>query len=370
MVSGEDISREPPSDVPCETIGRYAQAVCYRNGLFSSVYRARAPVESDHDAIGRMVALKVTTPSMMVEPHDSQREARILQGLRHDHVIPLLDTFQQSGGRLVLVFPFMPYDLRSLLDKGRLQPDQAISHIRDMFAALAFLHSAGVIHRDIKPSNVLLKTPSGPAYLADFGIAWSPNDIESEMSNKKFTEVGTTCYRPPELLFGHKSYGCSLDLWAAGCVVAETASLSCDTLFRSGDLGSELALIQSIFKSLGTPNSSTWPESSGFPDWGKMAFQDFPAKPWSDLLPRASPSARDLVSNLVCYESSLRLSAEDVRDLSRLLVNTDHCPGTGTSISHQLVSFSARQTWVLPLSCASGHSQLIDRSETLHTTSE
>ena len=195
----------------------------------------------------------------MVEPHDSAREARILGALHNDHVVPLLDVFQQAGGRLVLVFPFLPYGLQSLLDKGRLQQDQAQSHLRDLFGGLAYLHAAGIIHRDVKPSNILLKTPSGPAFLADFGIAWSQVDVASEPPEAKITDVGTTSYRPPELLFGNRKYGCSLDLWAAGCVVAEAASLSNITLFDSGDLGSELALIQSIFKSLGTPTIETWP---------------------------------------------------------------------------------------------------------------
>lgn len=28
-------------------------------------------------------------------------------------------------------------------------------------------------------------------------------------------------YRPPELLMGSSSYGCAVDMWAAGCVLAE-----------------------------------------------------------------------------------------------------------------------------------------------------
>jgi hypothetical protein len=60
-------------------------------------------------------------------------------------------------------------------------------------------------------------------------------------------------------LFGNKQYGCSLDLWAAGCTVAEALDPSHETLFDSGELGSDLALIQSVFKKLGTPNVEVWP---------------------------------------------------------------------------------------------------------------
>ena len=82
---------------------------------------------------------------------------------------------------------------------------------------------------------------------------------ETEPASKKITEVGSTCYRPPELLFGHTSYGCALDMWAAGCVTAEFFLENSKTLFNSGELGSDLALIFSIFNTLGTPTSESWP---------------------------------------------------------------------------------------------------------------
>ena len=74
-------------------------------------------------------------------------------------------------------------------------------------------------------------------------------------------DVGTTSYRPPELLFGKQWYDSSLDMWAAGCVAAQVVSLGSQTLFDSGDLGSDLALIKSIFSTLGTPDLKIWPVS-------------------------------------------------------------------------------------------------------------
>lgn len=305
-----------PLSPAVEPIGRYKHAHHYADGLFSFVYKAQVPDDDSSESrriasLNPVVALKVTTPSMMTEPHDSEREARILQEASSPQVIALLETFQMAGGRFVLVFPFMPLDFERVLQSGKASQWQVKSHMQDLFKALEFLHSKGMIHRDIKPSNILLKSLSGPAYLADFGIAWSPNDKASEAAHAKITDVGTTCYRPPELLFGNTAYTCALDLWAAGCVVAEAASLwTGKTLFDSGDLGSELALIQSIFKSLGTPDLTCWPEAADLPDWGKMEFKKFPAKPWSALIPKASSDARDLVSQLVMYESRLRLSAK------------------------------------------------------------
>ncbi|KAK5704239.1 mitogen-activated protein kinase [Elasticomyces elasticus] len=309
---GDGVTAELSSvDVPPTgtQIRRYNNAQHHGNGLFSEVFKATALDENLKDV--ELVALKVTTPDMMKAPHDSKRESRILTAARSSHVVPLIDAFQQAGGRWVLVFPFMPCGLDGLLRTGKPTDTLRRSILRDVLTGLAHVHSLGIIHRDIKPSNILLASPNGPAYLADFGIAWSQDDPASEASDQKILDVGTTCYRPPELLFGHQAYGTKLDMWATGCVAAQVLCLNGRTLFDAGDLGSELALIKSIFETLGTPNLDVWPEAAGFPDWGKMNFTQYPANRWQDILRGAEPLEVELVSRLVVYESDQRLDADE-----------------------------------------------------------
>lgn len=53
-------------------------------------------------------------------------------------------------------------------------------------------------------------------------------------------------------------------------------------------------------------------ETQKLPDWGKVEFYKYPAKPWSEVLKGASSKGRDLVTKLVRYESSQRMSAAEV----------------------------------------------------------
>ncbi|KAF2724177.1 serine/threonine-protein kinase pctaire-3 [Polychaeton citri CBS 116435] len=303
-------------------IGRYTNASHFKDGLFSKVFSATKPiVENDASkstiSMREFVALKVTNPAMTVAPHDSVREARIFKSAApHSNIVPLLETFEQAGGHFVLVFPFMPLDLSTLLQNHQVNTNiRRRSLLRDVFSGLAHLHSIGILHRDIKPSNILISPASSEAgetaYLSDFGIAWSPTDPASEPADQKHHEVGTASYRPPELLFGSQTYGSPLDMWAAGCVAAQVVCLDEHTLFDSGDLGSELALIRSQFETLGTPDETVWPEANQLPDWGKMAFRKFPGMGWEKILTEASPGATHLVSCMVRFESGKRLTAAE-----------------------------------------------------------
>jgi serine/threonine protein kinase len=273
--------------------------------------------------------------SSMVAPHNSEREVRVLRRAAAPGVIELWESFRDGGGHLVLVLPFMPVTLHQLIVETRIASSDIPGILRDLFRALAHVHSFGIIHRDVKPSNILLKSPAGPAVLSDFGIAWAPSDPDSEPPASKITDVGTACYRAPELLFGHTGYDTSLDQWAAGCVAAELYRGS--PLFETGDAGSDLTLVQSILTTLGTPNKKIWPvslfaplnslpsvahdaqEIAAMPDWGKIPFNDYLPRPWAETLKGAPQPAQDLVSSLVKYSGHQRLSAEKLLATSELL---------------------------------------------------
>lgn len=86
-----------------------------------------------------------------------------------------------------------------------------------MLLGLEHCHSRGILHRDIKGSNLLIGD-NGVLKIGDFGLATSfkPNQKQPLTSR-----VVTLWYRAPELLLGSTEYGVAIDMWSAGCILAE-----------------------------------------------------------------------------------------------------------------------------------------------------
>lgn len=89
--------------------------------------------------------------------------------------------------------------------------------MKQLLSGLGHCHMNGVLHRDIKGSNLLVND-DGILKIADFGLAafYDP-DRKQPMTSR----VVTLWYRPPELLLGATYYGVGVDLWSAGCILAE-----------------------------------------------------------------------------------------------------------------------------------------------------
>lgn len=72
----------------------------------------------------------------------------------------------------------------------------------------------------MKAANVLI-TKNGILKLADFGLARAFSVSKSGVPNRYTNRVVTLWYRPPELLLGDRNYGPPVDMWGAGCIMAE-----------------------------------------------------------------------------------------------------------------------------------------------------
>ncbi|KAI3469441.1 hypothetical protein Pfo_026104 [Paulownia fortunei] len=287
-------------------------------GTYSNVYKARDTVT------GKIVALKKVRFDNL-EPKSVMfmaREILILRRLDHPNVVKLqgLVTSRMSCS-LYLVFDYMQHDLAGLSSSPDIKftEPQVKCYVHQLLSGLEHCHNRHVLHRDIKGSNLLIDD-GGVLKIADFGLAsfFDPNDKQPMTSR-----VVTLWYRPPELLLGATDYGVGVDLWSAGCILAE---LFAGKPIMTGR--TEVEQLHRIFKLCGSPSEEYWKKSKlphatifkpqqAYKRRIAEAFKDFP------------PSSLALIETLLAIDPAERQTAtaalrSEVSSLSLFLSLRSH----------------------------------------------
>jgi serine/threonine-protein kinase len=211
-------------------VGGFRVGALIARGAMGAVHRAE-------DGRGRPAALKLLSPE---HAHDERfrrrflRESRLAATLAHPNVVRTLAA-GEDGGVLYLALELVDgVDLRELLRRERrLEPERAVSIVRQAAAALDAAHAAGLVHRDVKPGNVLVA--GDRAYVCDFGLARHVSSVGSLTGDRGF--VGTVDYVAPEQVRG-EPVDARADVYALGCVLFE-----CLTGARPFERDSELAVV-------------------------------------------------------------------------------------------------------------------------------
>ncbi|PKA66748.1 putative serine/threonine-protein kinase [Apostasia shenzhenica] len=220
-------------------------------GTYSSVYKA-CDLET-----GKIVALKkVRFVNMDAESvRFMAREIHVLRRLNHPNIVKLegIVTSRMSCN-LYLVFEYMDHDLAGLaaIPGIKFTEPQVKCFMQQLLCGLGHCHSRGVLHRDIKGSNLLVDN-NGILRIADFGLATFFN---SQSKQSLTSRVVTLWYRPPELLLGATEYGVAVDLWGAGCILAELLAGKPIMPGRT-----EVEQLHKIFKLCGSPPEEYWRKS-------------------------------------------------------------------------------------------------------------
>ncbi|KAF7639370.1 Protein kinase domain-containing protein [Meloidogyne graminicola] len=188
----------PTSDRPLTDLYKISHEACY------------------HKKSGEKFALKVLRDSAR-----SQREISLhWLASRQRNVVSITDIFKNTFDGLnclLVVVEFMQGgDLLTIFEDNGRSPysEQCVARIiRQIGAAVQFLHERNIAHRDIKLENILCSTSNVNTCtfkLADFGFAKL-----SEADRPMNSPCCTPAYVCPEIL-SYKEYDKSCDIWALG----------------------------------------------------------------------------------------------------------------------------------------------------------
>lgn len=197
-------------------LGKYEVGEEIGSGSFGTVFRAR------HRRLEREVVIKRLHPHLDRDEEVRERferEARILAGLDHPHVVRVYDV-EQEADTDYLVMEFVDGgSLADRLERGRLDPGRAVDTALQLLDGLGHVHREGVVHRDLKPSNLLI-TSEGELKIGDFGIAHAARLRATMATQADSSPTGTPLYMAPEQAEGRPGDERS-DLYSAAVILYE-----------------------------------------------------------------------------------------------------------------------------------------------------
>ncbi|GET89653.1 mitogen activated protein kinase, putative [Leishmania tarentolae] len=316
------------------------------DGTFGSVAKAVSKKTGQLVAIKKMKQKFYTWEECVKLP-----EVDVVRRIHgHPNVVKLREVIRENN-ELYFVFEHMDGDLLGVIKKAKekgspptgaspsapLIPYPLVkNYMRQMLQALVYIHKRGYFHRDMKPENLLIrKEASGDEVLklADFGL------VKEIRARPPFTDyVSTRWYRAPELLLQDRFYGAAVDVWAAGCIMAELITMR--PLFPGTNEVDQLFKIMSV---LGSPTEEVW---AGGLRLAKKIRYNFPKVAGSGLaqaLPSHIPSpALDLLRQMLVYDPKVRLTAEQCLQHPFFNVGIDECNAPSAAALDQLALMAKR----------------------------
>lgn len=259
------------------------------------------------------------------------REVSYLLALRcHPFIINLKNVYRsENDNDLYLVFELMENDLYSIIKSNLLHDIHQRYIFWQLLTTIKYIHSAGLMHRDLKPSNLLINSDSS-IKLCDFGLSRTftiQNDINTCFvidENPNF--VATRWYRPPEILLGSSYHTPAIDMWSAGCILAEL--VTGQPLFPGT---SSIDQIERVLAYMGRPTQddlnsfqkSEYDKNNVQRILSKISYI-YPPFDFQNEMKNVPDDAIDLIKKLTCFNPSSRLTAE--KALEHPYVKQFHSP--------------------------------------------
>uniref|UniRef100_A0A2K6UZB7 Mitogen-activated protein kinase 4 n=1 Tax=Saimiri boliviensis boliviensis TaxID=39432 RepID=A0A2K6UZB7_SAIBB len=274
------------------------------NGLVLSAVDSRAC---------RKVAVKKIALSDARSMKHALREIKIIRRLDHDNIVKVYEVLGPKGTDLqgelfkfsvaYIVQEYMETDLARLLEQGTLAEEHAKLFMYQLLRGLKYIHSANVLHRDLKPANIFISTEDLVLKIGDFGLA---RIVDQHYSHKGYLSEGlvTKWYRSPRLLLSPNNYTKAIDMWAAGCILAEM--LTGRMLFAGAH---ELEQMQLILETIPVIREEDKDELLRvMPSFVSSTWEV--KRPLRKLLPEVNSEAIDFLEKILTFNPMDRLTAE------------------------------------------------------------
>jgi len=195
-------------------VGPYTIAEKVGEGGMAVVYKGY------QESLNRYVAIKVLRGELARDQEfvtRFRREALAVAKLSHPNILHVYDAGVVEGVYYIVMDYVEGGSLKDLIQRGPIDPQQAIALTVQLAEALDYAHRHNLIHRDVKPSNILL-TSDGRPLLTDFGIAKVLHG-DTHLT-RTGTAIGTPEYMAPEQLQG-QAVDARADIYALGVVLFE-----------------------------------------------------------------------------------------------------------------------------------------------------
>jgi len=190
---------------------RYQLQHVIGSGGMGVVYRAADRLTGQTIALKRVLApADDATGSSTDSRLALAQEFQILAGLRHPHIISVLDYGFDAEKRPFFTMDYLTEAVTILQAGQQLSVNGRLQLVLQMLQALTYLHRRDVLHNDLKPANILVT--NGQVKLLDFGL--------SATVDKRSSTAGTWAYMAPEIMRGGSGSAAS-DLFAAGVITYE-----------------------------------------------------------------------------------------------------------------------------------------------------
>ena len=196
---------------PLKTIDDYIIKETIGKGTFSTVKLG------ENIKTKEKVAIKILNKEKIKEEEDLERikrEIKILSMMNHPNVIRTYKNIEnEKNYYLIMEYCDGGELFNYIVEKEKLDEDEASMFFYQLINALEYIHSLGVAHRDLKPENLLL-VKNKLIKIIDFGLSNYFDGI-----NKLETPCGSPSYASPEIIKGELYNGFCIDVWASGIIM-------------------------------------------------------------------------------------------------------------------------------------------------------